>query len=211
MMLVDPFRSSLSTMAFFASAASLSTSSVTWPAGIQVGDVAVFFDTVSDNPTLAYPAGFTPLANVTGATLYVSAISYKICDGTEAGTLTGMTFVLTMGAKVLLVFRGNKPVAQVTPSGWQLTSAIGTPPALQNIVASAGATPLIVCGWGAGGTVSTVSFTTAAPAFDAAVPTPSVQRGLAGYKIYNSSPADHALQMNNVGSNAAGSGFLQLA
>lgn len=185
------------TMAFQDSATS-TASTVTWPT-VAAGDIAYLFDAAANNsgsPTLVTPSGFTSIVSEAWATYWASGISQRICDGSETGSITGMAGT-NSNNKVLLVFRGTRAVASVENSTPTKQGTTGNPSS-QNISASGQATPLIVLGMAYSGS-GAVAFATASPAFDATVVN-SASRLMVGYKIYNSSPANHAIDMNDLGS-----------
>lgn len=189
---------------FFASANSTG-STVTWPASVASGDIAVLIDhalNIIGTPGDVAASGFTNIAAATYSDSFKRIKSYwKICTGSETGSLSCVNGNQQNG-KVLLVFRPTGgTITTVTPTDAFIESQDGDIPA-QVVNASGGATPLIVIGATIG--QATTAFTTASPAFDATVATSST-RLIVGYKMYNSSPADHTIDMNDVG---GGNGLL---
>lgn len=205
----------VSSVSFVASAASTGQS-VTIPAGAQANDIAVLCNLAWGSvsvPTIARPSGWTQLAagSVAGD-LTTAVTSYKKLVGGDAGSsITGMT---TGGGSseydnLMLVFRGNIAISSVTPSTWNAESTAGNP-ALQTVSAEGQTAPLVVIGFAAKGQ-STAAFSTASPAFDATVSNGDSDI-IGGYKIYNSSPANHSIDMNDLGMhNHLHSGYLKVA
>ena len=183
---------------FFASANS-TTSTVTWPASVATGDIAVLIDhglNLFGTPTDVAASGFTNIAASTYSDSFKRIKSYwKICTGSETGSLSCVNGNQQNG-KVLLVFRPTGgTVTTVTPTDAFIESQDYNIPA-QTITASGGTPPLIVIGATIG--QATTAFSTASPAFDATVAT-GTTRLIVGYKMYNSSPADHTIDLNDVG------------
>jgi len=151
------------------------------PGDILAGDLIVI---VTD--TSGPPSGYTQI-NTDGSAQEMSA---KIADGTEGGTNPS-------GFLLGLVFRGDVPIktfAAASPNA-QITS--GNPTA-QNVTASSGTPPLVVIGsyWSSGA----VNPRTMSPAKDGEVGFIS-DLGWLAYKIYNSSPSDVSVDMDDEGNN----------
>lgn len=188
------------TLSQVASATSTS-SSVTGPSTILAGDLLVLWDiainSVSSAPATAVPSGFTAAINFTQA-LIRAIVSYKIATGVEASaTLSGMSGTNGTYAqgKCLYVFRGNAPVTAVAVNDANSENTVGDPTA-QVINASGGAAPLIVLGAynGFNGAVDPRSFSTTK---DGEIN--SDTKNYLAYKIYNSSPSDTTIDMDDEG------------
>lgn len=185
----------LTTISFFDSASS-NASTVTVPAGIQGGDIAVLIDfalnTSSTVPTSVLPTGFTLIngvASISGTNRGNARFSYKILNGTEGGSsLTGMNN--DFESKVLFVFRGNVPISVASVQNAGGTIGAGTPSS-RSITASGGTPPLLVLGASGGGAALTGS-----PAFTSTV---SETYARLGYIIYNSSPANNTVTSSDAG------------
>lgn len=194
----------VSSLSFVDSATSTGPT-LTIPALAAAGDLAYLFDYSqigTGTPTTVVPTGFTSLANTTDVSRAIS--SYKIIAAGEPGSsITGMDS--DNDNKVMFVFRGNVAISTVTPSTWN--SQGGGSPSTQTVTASGQTTPLVVIG--AVGQATTAAFTTESPAFDATVTVNS--RIEAGYKIYNSSPADHSIDAGDNGRDNLHSGYLRVA
>lgn len=191
-----------------------SANTITGPSSIQSGDLLILWDTAQNSvtpiPTDTVPTGFTRSFTIgisTPAFLRYTA-SYKIADGTEAdATLTGISG--TAGAvKAMYVFRGNVPIKTTSASVADNQSTAGDP-ASQTASASGANTPLVVIGcYESSGTIDPRTFT---PAKDGEISNPSNDHYLA-YKIYNDSPANVTIDMDDEGIiNALGSFFIPVS
>lgn len=180
-------------------------SSVTLPATVENGDLGILIDFAAGSPvpTEVTPTGWTNIKSVLGgyASAHRGMISYKILTAAEASTsVTGMNGNLENG-KSLLVF-ASPGLTAVTPSSTvNLTMITGNPGSQTVLAGTSGTAPLVVIGICAEYT-SLRAFSTASPAFDAEV-TNNVDTYYirVGYKIYNTSPADHTVDMNDHGNN----------
>ena len=206
----------LASLALFNSAVNHSTSTpITVPNGVREGDLLVFLehDEISGaTPVNGVPSGFTQIDTRSGnygggAVNVIVTLSYKIAAGTEsATTLQGIDHLYD---QALYIFRGNgtSQISSVTVGSAQGQVTTGNPTA-QNVAASAGVAPLVVIG--SYNTSGTLDPRTMSPAKDGEI-TPSTQTYLA-YKIYNSSPADVSVDMDDEGSlNILQSCYLQIS
>lgn len=193
--------------------ATSSAQTVAWPS-VASGDLAVLLDWAyhfgASAPTAVTPSGFTVHLNQTASLAGILhqrlMVSSKICTGSESGNLTGMNSSGTI-SKVMLIF-GNG-IASRTSSTWQYSLTDGNP-ASKTASASGGNAPLVVIGCAITDTIA-AAWTTESPAFDDEV-TANGGRMLVGYKVYNSSPNDHTIDMNDLGSmNAIAIGYLEVA
>lgn len=198
-------------LSFYGSADS-QTNSVTVPAGIQGGDLAILFDVTRSTgsmPADVVPSGFTGIEeiNVLGTNGVRARVAYKILDGSET-TIVGMSGDNSHD-KILLLFRGTTPITAAAPqSPWNEVQTASNPSA-QTVLASAQPTPLVVLGltFNFNGT----AFSTASPAFDGTVSTAG-NRLVTGYKIYNASPTNHSIDMNDLGNaNFLMSGYMAVS
>lgn len=191
----------VTSVSFVASAVS-NANTITIPAGAQAGDFAILFDHAYNagvSPSAVVPTDWTSWAAATsldaGADAATGQISYKILVTGDPGTaITGMND--TSEDKVMFVFRGNTTITTVTAAGKQTLMSAANPASITT-TASAGVAPLVVCGVAAC-VSSTAAFVTESPAFDATVATADADM-IAGYKIYNTAPADHTIDMNDLG------------
>ncbi|GLS41582.1 hypothetical protein GCM10010869_71790 [Mesorhizobium tianshanense] len=191
------------------------TASINWPGNIQAGDVAVLIDigiSLSSTPPLSVtPAGFTNFMNAAISRTASARMmkSYRILDGGEAGTIVGIDGNILQG-KLLYIFRPNAPVTAVLPMVWWNSQATSDNPAAQVVSASGQPGPLIVLG-GAIGSSGGAMFSIASPAFDATQQFGDSGIGIGGYKIYNTSPADHTIDTGDQGTNILASGYLRFS
>jgi hypothetical protein len=196
------------TLSFLGSAESIA-STITIPAGVQDGDVAILFDAASgSSDTNGVPSGWTG-AIVQGPISSESVqISYKILASSDASaSITGLD---GLGwDKVMLVFRGSSAISAVSSEDWALELTAGDPSS-QTVNASGQTAPLVVFGV-ARVNSGTAAFSTASPAFDGMVANSDADM-LVGYKIYNAAPADHSIDMGDIATRVAlGSGFLEMS
>lgn len=204
------------TLTFVDSAIS-NSATITIPAGAQEGDLAVLFDISwngsSGPPTEVVPSTWTLC---TPSTIQDSAsnddrlvASYKVLGAAPGGTsVTGMDS--TSDNKIMMVFRPDAVITTVTPGSW---NAQNTPndPASQSVTASGQATPLVVVATGYD-VAGLLAFSSASPAFDAVIQETGQDDMVAGYKIYNSSPADHTIdQIDEGNANVLASGYLRVS
>jgi hypothetical protein len=151
-------------------------------------------------PTAVVPSGFTNIINsglASGDDTLRQIASYKIAVGNEGGTsLTGMSAAFALVRKELAVFRGNNPAVSVNIStpGAQISN---TNPTAQTVLAGAGAAPLIVFGCYGSHSVGGIDPRTFTPAADAEI-TAASDAWLA-WKIYNASPANVSIDMDDEG------------
>ena len=201
------------TIEFVASASSTS-STIVIPASAEVGDVAALFDFArasSGTPTDVIPTDWTGLVTDTDVAAGAGRLrcSYKVLVGGDPGaTVTGMNS--DAEDKVMLVFRPSFVIVSVTPSTWLAFVEASNPPS-QNVSASGQVTPLIVLGCSVAD-VSTAAFNASTlPAFDGTAANSNSDM-LAGYKIYNSGPANHVVDTDGgPNKNGLASGYLIVA
>lgn len=169
---------------------------------VTAGDLLVYidfaFDTVSPVPSAVTPSGFTNVVNDligAGVSFARGMVSVKNAAGGE-GSITGLNDA--GNNKVGLVFRPSTAFTTITANDIATEIAVVNP-ASQSCDPSAETTAVILIGVACidGGTAA---FSTASPAFDATIATADADL-LAGYKIYNTSPAAHTIDMNDLGGN----------
>jgi hypothetical protein len=187
-----------------------SSASVAYPAGLELqeGDAAIFFDFCTRSPTNnnvqnVVPVGYTQLQTSTGNTFEFEpsefgkcryTLSYRILDGSEIGTITGMIEDRNE-EKFLMVVRGNVPIVSVSTHDYEFLGASSNP-AAGTILATTGSLPLIA--------LSQVIKTGTAPAFTTQTPAfattyNAATRFLAGYTVYNSGPQNHSVDSDGAG------------
>ena len=189
--------SGLTTLSLQDNATSTSTT-ITGPSSIQTGDLILLLDRSygAAAPSTVVPSGFTSIVNTAGSNLR-QIVSRKIADGSEASaTITGMAAGFFGDvAKELYVFRGDAAISSVTASTPNNQATTGNPSS-QSVTASGGTPPLIVFGaYGVG--TGTVDPRTFSPAKDGEIN--GAATSYLAYKIYNSSPADVSIDMDDEG------------
>ncbi len=194
------------------------STTLTLPAGIQAGDLIVVLDVVMGNtvPSAVTPSGFTLALNTSfsNTTSVRSVLLYKIAAGTESSTnITLMTARVDdngdppvqgeCAVRIAAVFRGSSAITGVTVASTNAQGTSGNPTA-QTVTASGGTPPLIVFGVyedavvNNGEIAGAVGTRTMSPAKDAEITTASTGVYLA-YKIYNETPVDVSVDMNDEG------------
>ena len=182
-------------------ASSSTAETITAPAGIVFGDILVllqYSDGFFTLPTAVVPTGFVNVVNSTDTGRRTIA-SVKIADGTEAGaTLTGMnaTGFGTTNAKAMEVFRGDAAAVQLETKGALGAVIDGNPVAQVQTIASETAPLIVIGGYGAGAAISPRTWT---PGPVQGEVNPNTTLYLA-YQIFNSSPANTTIDMDDEGS-----------
>jgi len=184
----------------FADGKSLNSSTVTMPASVAANDFAVMCDHMRQStsaPATASPSDFTQFGTaptVSNVSTYARRVlSYKILDGSEGGaTLTGMGGI--NGSKSVVVFRSDAPGTWSAPADLAETLT-NSDPTGQTI--NVGAAPLVcIAWWNSSGVVNPRSFS---PAEDAEITVDGGGTAYVKYKIYDSSPADTSVDMDDEG------------
>ena len=187
----------------FLTSVGATAATITVPSTVVLGDLLVLFDVIEEPTATAVPTDFNSLiTNSLGDIRIVQ--SWKIADGDDANSV--VTGINVAGArKILLVFRGTHSIVGVVEGSPVFGQNDGNPAAL-NITASAGAAPLIVLagfggiGWVAGSELGS-------PALDNVIDHGNIGFG---YKIYNTAPLDHSIDMDNLtGNNHLSGGYLE--
>lgn len=108
----------------FNTSASSSSSSITIPAGANVGDIAVLFDYAvaftTTIPTTVVPSGWTSVSNLSAgwSTGTRSIVSYKkLLSGDPGSSITGMSGTSSTN-KQMIVLSPSSPITTVTVSGY---------------------------------------------------------------------------------------------
>lgn len=177
-----------------------STSTITVPATAIAGDVAIIFDQTYGSGPSVTPSGYTQIATNNNGFNNFFRIYGKVLTGGDAGaTVTGASD--TYMGKILYLIRGNVAIASFISSTW-VHEVTNSDPAGQTVSASGVQTPLVVLGIAASAG-STTSLSNS-PTFDAI--NNSTFHWLSGsdgtqtgYKIYNSSPANHTVDAGTAG------------
>lgn len=193
--------------------------SITVPATAQAGDLVVILayaiNTLGTGyPTIGAPAGWTEITHLYNGptdgdarTLY--ALYKVIVSGDVSASINVLNSITGVNYSTqLYVFRPTFEITTVTPSAWpsEITSSN---PASQAANASSAGAPVIVLGL-AGVYNTNPSFSTASPAWTASTSENAGNtRTITGYVIYNASPQNHTIDMNDLGSyNALMTGYL---
>lgn len=192
----------------YVDAATSTSTSITAPGGIASGDFAVFMDMARDNvtPSAVTPSGFTNVLNTShfvatvGENDHRFMVSYKVLTGSET-TISGMSGDGSGDQfKGLFVYRPNKAITAVTPltgSSWGKEMTNSNPSSQSKTLVGLTAPVLYL---GIAYNYNTVGeFSTASPAFDSSSLTAG-SRIRFGRKLYNSAPANHTIDMNDLGS-----------
>lgn len=196
--------------------------SITVPASAQAGDLVVILAYATNfggtgYPPIGSPAGWTeithsyfgPSSGGDGHTLY--SIYKVIVSGDVSASINVINNVSGVNYSTqLYVFRPTKTIAGVTPSTW-LTEITSSNPASQAANASGAGTPVIVLGL-AGLRAANPSFSTASPAWTSTTSeNVGDTRTITGYVLYNTSPQNHTVDMNDLGfANALMSGYISV-
>jgi hypothetical protein len=177
--------------------ATSTASTITVPASVIAGDLLVLLDLAFGSaPVANVPTDFLTINNLSDGSNARQLVSYKLADGSEASaSLTGISTAGNTFRKSLYVMRGNSPALLATLAGVNSEFTSGNPSA-QNVTASGGTPPLVVFGC-YGCPAQTIDPRTMSPAKDGEI-SPQVSSYLA-YKIYNSSPADVSVDMDDEG------------
>jgi hypothetical protein len=183
----------------FVGSANSTAQTITWPGGLTSECVAFLFDHAVNTigiPSEVIPTGFDPTP-ITSTTLTSSryTVSFKYpLTGSESGSLTGQNGN-SSNKKVLLIFKiaGG---SQINFGGIKAEITDNNPTA-QTTAASGSNFPSLVLGVTSNSNAA-VTFTTESPNFDNIVSTSNTHLSV-GHKIYNASPSDHTIDMNDVG------------
>lgn len=194
--------------------ASSTGATITIPASAQAGDVAVLYDVAGSSvtPSLVTPPGWLNRVNRVNTDLSNTrlAVHTKILSSGDPGSvITGMSGD-SRNDKIMVVFRPDAVISNMAASAFT-DEFTNSAPSSQIIAASGASPPIIVLG-GCGVYNATAAFSTASPAFDAQIASTNGRLRI-GYKLYNagSTPADHTIGMNDLGSgNSLWGGYLTL-
>lgn len=193
----------------FLASATASAPSITIPAAAIAGDYAILFDFTKQNSgsvSAVTPTGWTNLKNdsVVSTDGYRAMVSHRILTG--GGSVTGMND--TSNRKALLVFRPTVAIAALTPSSWNGEATTGNPTS-QTVSASGVTTPLIVFALAACSSGTAASFSTETPSMTNLTLGGGGISIRVGYTVYNSSPSDQSIDMNDNGINILQSGYVR--
>lgn len=171
----------------FNTSASSTSSTITIPAGAEIGDIAVLFDYAGNSnttiPSTVVPSGWTSVSNQSSNTTAATRaiVSYKkLVSGDPGASITGMNGGF-FNAKQILVFSPSSGISTVTVAGLAETIADAAP-AAQSVAAQTLNYVVIGC---ASNRAYAPSWTSTW--YDATLAQSS--RKEFGYKLFNSSPA----------------------
>lgn len=200
--------SSLTSITQVLSATSTGTN-ITAPSGIQAGDLIVLYDCATaaiGSVTEVTPTDFNSIAAIAVGTNARAVASWKLALGTEgSSSITGMA---AAGAgsttKVMYVFRGDIPASLITVASTNSQGTSGNPTA-QTVTSSSGVAPLVILGFYAARDDITISPRTFTVGGVGAKDAELESNGTFGdtwvaYKIYNSSPQNASIDMDDEGS-----------
>ncbi len=186
--------------------ATSTSGTITWPT-VQAGDIAVMADFASGLgvPTTVVPDGFTNACVQDNGASAKWMVSYKVCDGTESGSLTGMSSIVHR--KILAIFRPDVPAASAVHGGEQHGTATNANPTAITVAASSGGAPLIIIGtYSSSGAINPRTFTVGGVgAKDGEIANGTVQ--YLAWKVYISSPSDVDVDMDDEGNANIVQGF----
>lgn len=187
------------------------SSTVTAPSDIIAGDLIVLWN-LSENTAGAVssviPSGFTEIATSSQSQQRCTS-SYKLADGSEASASLTVMDGDSRRYKAIYVFRGDVPATSVTLSSSVGSQSTSGNPSSQSVIASGGTPPLVVLGFY--GAFSTIDPRTFSPSSDGEIGS-SDSRMFIDYKIYNESPADVTIDMDDEGaSNHLHSCYIEMA
>lgn len=190
------------TLGFVDSAVSIDVASITIPATSAVGDLAVLlinngglYNSTAPNT----PSGWTSIYSGTSGE-YGTRMCYKILTSGNPGSSVSMTSnVVSAGMVVFNLSSGAISTVTASTANHQETTAN---PSSQSVTASSGAPPLVVIG--RADALDGTGFSVETPAMDGAATGTSASGTYRhdvylAYKIYNSSPANHTLDMSDLG------------
>lgn len=188
------------------SSSTSSSSTITAPSDLRMGDLLLLFDCASTSlspPSAVTPSGWTQVDTQAGTSMRDS-MCYKIADGSEASSsITGMNGGYS-NRKLLAVFRCNVPIVGVSISTVSKTITASNP-ASQSVTASSGTAPLIViASWSDQIDSNDISPRTQSPTMTEISNTTHQYIGWIGY---TSSPSDQSFDMDDEGADNALMGF----
>jgi len=143
----DPYPTDVIRSITYVNHTTANATTITAPSEIEADDLLVMIDAAENTastPTSVVPTGFTQIGSdlESGTTNMKLIASYKIADGTEDGaTITGMSGSRQDG-KIIMQFRGDRPIASFSVSTPVTQSVLGNPTA-QTIAASSGTQPVL--------------------------------------------------------------------
>jgi hypothetical protein len=209
-------RRSVFQMTFIGWSSTANDATITPHANAAVGDLAVFFQRSQQDttaPTAAVPAGYTEVAadnEVVGSVGNRTSVAYRVL--TVLTAITGMD--ASKDVKIMAVFRPiGGTIGTVTPSTWLLESTSGSDQSNQTVSMAGQTGPILGFGMASKRAGTNVSIT-GTPSLDSSefIAADAVLMMFAGFKRYNDSPADVAMDyLNANNSDLLTSGYLKVA
>jgi hypothetical protein len=185
------------------------------PAGLSGTDLIIYAEFAANKgspPAAATPSGFTQWFTMAGGVSRI-VVSYKIAEVADSSaTITAAMSATLAIAQGYFLYRADANISSIVASTPDTEVTAGNPSS-QTILASGQGTPLVGIGsYSDGSLTGTVNPRTMSPAKDGEIDlTVSASFSYLARKLYNSSPANIAVDMDDEGSaNMLGSGFLRV-
>ncbi len=211
--IMNPYAFGLAALELSYVASSIASSvTVALPTGWADGDLAILYEYAFDDGTATLgsdPAGWTLVSKEETLGGANGRVLYRVLQSGDGSPNTGTTAVEVNTC--IIAYRPTRSIASVTFSTWNKQGTTGNPTS-QAVLASSGVSPLVVAAL-AGAASGSYSFSTASPAFDI----DNVNDSGNGYfhaasKLYNTSPSDHTVDINDQGSrNVLMSGYISVS
>jgi len=177
----------VSELTFVASAAAVSQF-VPKPTGIQEGDLLAVFEWMSPVTTPVVPSGFASIEDTGVFSINVHSM-LKVVDASDvANSIEGTN--ATVDRKLSFLFRPNDAIETVSVADKSEQAVSSGAVSDQAVLAASRSTPVLVFGAAGQVAASPPVAVSSSPPFDLV----EVVAGqlAAGFKLYNSAPADHA-------------------
>lgn len=201
------FMPALTSVSFYNSATDPgnATGSLSLPVGVRSGDVVILIArdeyTSSPAPSVGLPSGYTQIGTFEiGWSRYIYSWRVLSSGETTIPEYTNSPNPKAHTTRIAFVFRPNFTPKAVSSSGFQ-SEATNNNPASQVIASGSGSTPLVAIATWCNDNGLAVSPRTSSPSMDGEVAFPGGNGNwfYAGYKIYNSSPANITVDMDDEG------------
>lgn len=183
---------------FFDAVSQNGTTNLTWPSGVQAGDLAIGLAYRAPLPSVQ-DIGFDGFVDLyrsgSGANTGIMALQAYICSGAESGAITGSNLTTSTSTKAVAIFRGSRPIQSFSLAGYDYYFANGAPSATA-VYSGTGRTPIL----NIGGFASENSSSGRASDPEQSTAT-STSRVLLRYTIHTSIPETQSVSMNDVGNN----------
>ena len=202
-----PVNQVVTSVSFLASATDLlnATGPLALPGSARQGDIVILVArdeyTSAPAPSAGVPSGYTLIGQFeVGWSRYVYSHKVLSSGEVEIPAYTNSPNPKAHTTRIALVFRPNAYPRTLTPAGFQ-SQATNDNPSAQIITSGSGTSPLIVVASWCNDNGLAVSPRSSTPAMDGEVNFPGYGGNwfYAGYKIYNSSPANVTVDMDDEG------------